>query len=276
MRKSVMVKSRHIIVWFIVSLFFIAGCASKGPPVVKPPTVQVSQFNSTVITPQVVKFQAKILIHNRGSNALDFERVDYTVDLHDQELFTSSFDGLKRTKGRGHQTVTFPFQIAMKDILDQQIAILAEESMRVTFRGIVYPDRTSGYSPVPFESTISIPIPKIPKVDFAGTEGVPFSELFLVRLKVNNTNSFPISINAIDSFLEINQGKYQLLHTEQVTDLEPERWKTITLQMENTPGKTLSMVLNTMQSSELEFRVGGTIECRSPYGWIFIPLNIQR
>jgi len=271
-----MVHFKHIIVWPIVSIFIIAGCASKGPPVMKPPTVQVNQFNSTVITPQVVKFQAVIRIHNRGSEALDFERVDYAVDLFNQELFASSFDGMHRTKGRKFQTVTFPFQIAMKDILDQMIAILAEDSMQVTFRGIVYPDRTSGYSPVPFESTISIPVPKIPKVDFAGTEGVPLSELFIVKLRINNTNSFPISINSIDSFLELNQVRYQLLHTEQSTDLESDAWEIISLQMENTPGKTLSLVLNTLQSSEAEFRVGGTIECRSPYGWIVIPFDILR
>ena len=90
-----MINFKYIITWiiftiFIAAGFFTAGCASKGPPVVKPPTVQVSQFNSTVITPQVVKFQARILIHNRGSEALDFERVDYAVDLFNQELFASS------------------------------------------------------------------------------------------------------------------------------------------------------------------------------------------
>jgi hypothetical protein len=271
-----MMDFKRIISWGVVLLLVTAGCASKGPPVLKPPTVQVSQFNSTVITPQVVKFKAVILIHNRGSGALDFERVDYTVDLHDQELFASSFDGMKRTKGRGHQTVTFPFQIAMQDILDHSLEILAEESMRVTFRGIVYPDRTSGYSSVPFESTISIPIPKLPRVDFAGTEGVPFSEMFLVKLKVNNTNSFPISINSIDSYLEINEVRYQLLHTNEATDLESNTWKSVTLKMENTPGKTLSMVINTLQSSEPEFLVGGTIECNSPYGWILVPFQLQR
>jgi hypothetical protein len=267
---------RQIIVPCIASIFVVAGCASKGPPVMKPPTVQVSQFNSTVITPQVVKFQARILIHNRGSSALDFERVDYAVDLFHQELFASSFEGMKRTKGRGNQTVTFPFQIGMKDILDQKIAILAEDSMQVTFRGTVYPDRASGYSPVPFESTIDIPVPRIPKVDFAGTEGVPLSDLFIVKLRLNNTNSFPIAINSIDSFLELNQVRYQLLHTAQATDLEPDTWEVIELRMENTPGKTLSLILNTLQSSDAEFLVGGTIECQSPYGWIIIPFNLLR
>jgi hypothetical protein len=54
----------------------MAGCSSKGPAVEKPPTVEVSQFNSTVITPQVITFQAKIIINDRSSGDLDFDRVD--------------------------------------------------------------------------------------------------------------------------------------------------------------------------------------------------------
>jgi LEA14-like dessication related protein len=235
----------------------------------------VSEFNSTVITPQVVKFKSVIRIHNRGSQALDFERVDYAVDLYDEELFTSSFDGMKRTRGRKYQTVTFPFQISMQDIMDHSVEVLAEDSMRVTFRGTVYPDRNSGYSSVPFESTISIPLPRIPQVGFAGTEGVPFSDLFLVRLRVSNTNSFPLSIQRVESYLEINDVRYQLLQTNQTTDLQPDTWETITLEMENTPGKTLSMVLNTLQSPEPELNIGGTIECLSSYGWIIMPFDLE-
>jgi LEA14-like dessication related protein len=257
-------------------LFVVTGCSSRGRPVVMPPTVQVSQLNSTVITPEVVKFQARILVKNRGTGALDFERTDYAVDLFDRELFTSSFSGMKRTKGRKNQTVTFPFQIAMKDILEQKIAVLAEDGVRVTFRGIVYPDRSSGYSPVPFESTISIPLPDIPRVEFAGTEGVPMSELFIVKLRVTNTNRFPLSIARIDSHLELNGYRYQLLHTDQAADLEPGGWALVALRMENTPGKTLSMVFNALQFSEMDASIGGTIECESPYGWIIIPFDVLK
>ena len=108
----------------------------------------MSELNSTVITPQLVKFQAQIVIHNNAPNHLDFDRVDWAVDLQGRELFTDSFDGMKRTKGRGNQTVTFPFQIAMEDILDKVAAILAVDAMEVTFRGTVHPDAASGFSPL--------------------------------------------------------------------------------------------------------------------------------
>lgn len=195
------------ITWLAALAFLIFGCAS-APEVVAPPTVEVSQFNSTFITPQIVKFQTKIVVRNRGTATLNFDRVDYAVDLFDKELFTSSFDGMNRTKGKKSQTVTFPWQISMEDILDESIVLL--------------------------------------------------------------------SVNRIDSYLEINDVKYQLLHTTEATDIPPDGSGTVSLQMENTTGKSLSMVLNTLTSQNPEFQVSGTIECRSPYGWVIIPFTTDK
>ena len=253
----------------------IVGCAS-APEVVEPPSVEVSRFNSTLISPQIVKFQSQIIIRNRGTAALDFDRVDYAVDLFDKELFTSSFNDMHRTKGKGTQTVTFPWQISMEDILDESIRVLAENGLRVRFRGVVHPGAGSGLRPVPFEDTFILPLPRIPEVVFAGAEGVPLTDGFKVRLRVHNTNGFPITVNRVDSHLTINDVKYQLLHTTEATELPPDQSGTVSLQMENTTGKSLSMVLNTLTSQNPEFQVGGTIECKSPYGWIVIPFTTEK
>ena len=93
--RNLIIKHAYLILGGILTaLLFAAGCASRGPAVDKPPSVQVSEFNSTVITPQLVKFRAVVLIRNHGSGDLDFERVDYAVDLFTDELFDDSFDGL--------------------------------------------------------------------------------------------------------------------------------------------------------------------------------------
>ena len=244
-----------------VLAFLIIGCAS-APDVVEAPSVEVSQFNSTLITPQIVKFQTKIVVRNRGTAALDFDRVDY--------------DGMQRTKGKKSQTVTFPWQISMEDILDEAIVLLAEDGLRVRFRGVVYPGAGQGLNPIAFEETFILPLPRIPEVVFSGAEGIPLTDGFKVRLRVHNTNDFQISVNRIDSFLEINDVKYQLLHTTEATDIPPDQSGTVSLQMENTTGKSLSMVLNTLTAQNPEFQVSGSIECRSPYGWIVIPFTTDK
>lgn len=257
-----------------ILIFLAIGCAHQGPLVPKPPTVRFTHFNSIAITPQVIKFQVKLAIRNQMPVNLNIQRVDYAVDLNGKELFTSSFDQLKRMKGKGRQVVTFPFQIAMKDIVGQAVDILAGESIKVSFRGFVYPGGNFGFASIPFKMTQTIPMPRVPEITLARTEGTPFEKIFKVFLKIKNKNTFPLTIKAIDSYLEINQKKYSLLKTREVTKIEPKTTGTLELQMHNTTGKTLSMILNVVQSPSPKFNVGGTIKCGTPYGLIYVPLKL--
>ena len=253
----------------------LAGCASQGQVVPTPPRVRVSELQSLSFTPDLVKLEAKILIHNLMSVALDFDRVDYSVDLFDKELFNDSFNGMKRTNGNGNQTVTFPFQIAMDDIAKQVADVVSEESVRVTFRGQVYPAAKTGFDPIPFTETISIPIPKVPIVALVGIQGVPLSDSFALTFSVRNTNTFAFSVDTVQTFLELNQSRYSLLHTEQSTEMQPGESGIVTLRMENTKGKTLGMALNLAASPDRTFAVTGTIRCGTPYGWFIFPIRLE-
>jgi LEA14-like dessication related protein len=195
--------------------------------------------------------------------------------LFETQLFSDTFDGLKRAKANGTQTVTFPFQVAMEDIFHLAAELLAEGSLKVTFRGEVYPAGDFGFAAIPFRKTIELPIPKIPEVAFQRVESLPMGKQVKVSLLVRNANSFPISIETVDSYLEINNDKYRLLHTEQSTEIPSGSAGTVVLEMENTPGKTLGMVFSLLQSSTLRFTVSGSVECGSPYGRIYIPLKLE-
>ena len=253
----------------------LAGCVSERPVVSTPPTVRVAELQSLSFTPDLVKLQAKILIHNVMTVALDFDRVDYAVDLFDKELFKDSFNGMKRTNGGGNQTVTFPFQIAMADIARQVADVVSEESVRVTFRGEVYPVARTGFDAIPFTDTIVIPIPKVPIVALAGIQGVPLTDSFIMTFSVKNTNTFAFSLDTVQTFLELNQSRYSLLHSEQSTEMQPGETGTVTLHMENTKEKALGMALGLAQSADRKFAVTGTIRCRTPYGWFIFPMRLE-
>jgi len=255
-----------------VLALLLASCGTPGPVVPTPPTVEVTQFDSLVITPEVIKFQAKLLIRNQMRTGLDLQKVDYGAAVHDKQAFSESFAQLYPIKGNGQQVVTFPFQIAIKDIADRAVDVLAEEAIRVSFRGQVYP---VGFAPVPFEMTKTIPLPKLPAITLEGTRGSPFDRVFTVLLRVKNTNAFPLNIKSVNSYLELNGTRYGLLRTQQSTEVPPSSAETLSLQMEQSTSKSLSMVLNMAQSSSVQFAVGGDVSCQTPYGLIFVPLKIQ-
>jgi LEA14-like dessication related protein len=256
-----------------LSVLFLASCAARGPVVPTPPSVQFTQFDSLVITPEVIKFQVRLLIRNQMNAGLDLQKIDYGADVHDKPVFTESFSQLYPIKSNGQETVTFPFQIAMKDIADRAVDVLAEQQIRVSFRGQVYP---VGFAPVPFEMTKTIPLPKIPAITLEGTRGLPADKVFTVLLRIKNTNAFPLNVKSIDSYLELNGTRYSLLRTQGSTEIQPSSAETVPLTMEQSNGKTLSMVLNIAQSGgSMQFAVGGEISCQTPYGLIFIPLKVN-
>jgi LEA14-like dessication related protein len=254
----------------------LAGCASQqGPVEGKAPTVSVSELTSLSFTPKLIKFRAKIVVSNTMAGHLDLRKVDYAVDLYDEQLFVDSFDGVKPIDADGTETVTFPFQIAMADLMAQAPDLLAEGSLRVRFRGQLFVAAKYDIDPVPFDQSLTIPIPRIPDVVYTGSQGEPFSSSFRLGFRLTNTNTFPLTLTEAKTFLEINGNRYSLLRTRDSVEAAPGETVTVTLRMENAPGKALGMALDLIQHPNPEFDITGSITFDTPYGWVFIPVSLR-
>ena len=254
----------------------VGACASQppGPMVDVQPTVSVSSFQSTSFSPTLVKYEARVLIHNNAPTDIEFRGVDYGVDLFDTELFTDS-TAVRKMHANGDQTVSFPFQIAVKDIQDQGIDVMSEQSIRVTFRGELFTARRYGLDPVPFTSTVTVPLPRVPDVAYLGSEGDPLTDAWRLHFSVTNANSFPVTLNSVRTFLVLNGKKYSMVHTHGQTDLQPGVATPVDLQMEASPGKALSMALNLAANRSLHWNLTGQVTCSTQYGWIYIPLDLE-
>lgn len=252
----------------------VVSCA-RGPVVPTPPTVRITEFRSTLFTPDRVRFHARIVINNQMRAPLNFEKVDYGLSLFDKDLLTKSFTGMKEVRSLGTETVTIPMTVPMKEILAQHIAVLAEGKMKFTFRGSVYPASGSGFGPVPFSGTIEIPLPNIPKVTFAGTSGVPLTSSFRVEIGINNTNDFPLTVNNISTALDLNGQRYKLLGTQQSTEIAPGSTGTVVLTTETSKTAALSMALNVLENNAVDLKVLGSVTAGTPYGYVFIPVEIE-
>src|SRR5574337_326131 len=107
---------RYLFIMVMLMVFFSASCATRGPVVPVAPSVQVTQFDSLLFTPEVVKFQAILVINNRMDEKLNIQKIEWGADVNDKPVFTEPFTNLKAISGNGRETVTFPFQVAVKDI----------------------------------------------------------------------------------------------------------------------------------------------------------------
>ncbi|MFN0058533.1 MAG: hypothetical protein ACKVX7_08755 [Planctomycetota bacterium] len=249
----------------------VCSCAAPGPFVSMPPTVSVSQFESCLITPELIRFQARVLIRNKMRGPLEIAKVEYGADLHDRPLFTETFDALHPMKSLGSQTVTTPIQIAMADILNQAEDVLAEEAIRVTYRGMVYP---VGFEPIPFAATQVIPKPRIPEIAIDDVRGNPLDGECTVLLKVSNRNAFPIVFQSVETFLTLNGKKYDLLRTDSCSEIAARGVGQLAVTMRHTQGKALSVLINIARNQAANFTVGGSIACQTPYGLMRLPVEL--
>ena len=264
---------KHFLPALALLLPLVQACASapEGPVVPSPPTVEVSRYGSEVITPEVIRFGAKVSIRNTMRGPLELERVDWSVDLQGAPLFDETFSELLPMGSRGAQTVSLPFQVAMSDVTDRLEGVLAEDAVRVAFRGTVFP---VGFEPIPFHAEQSIPIPKLPEVSLDGVQGSPLDGAFTVHVSVRNRNDFALDIAEVDTHVDLNGLRYEHLRTDAGTEIAPGGTARLVLAMENTKGKGLSAILNVAKSRAADVRIGGSLSCRTPYGLVYLPLEL--
>ena len=259
----------------LLPLFLLPACASSEPtepaePV--PPTAELLQFDSTLITPDAIDFVGKVAITNHMRGPLQIEKVDYSADLHEQPYLSQSFTELRPMRSRGTQTVTLPIRVAMQQVVKQIDDVVSEESVRVTLHGTVYP---VGFAPIPFTGTKVIPIPRLPRIALDGAQGNPLEGAFTVFLKVENKNPFPLDFTAIESFLTLNGKRHDLLKTESFQCVAPGGSGRIALTMRQTRSKGLGMLINVVQNQSAEFAVGGSIRCQTPHGLFLLPVEVS-
>ena len=276
-----MIRVRVVMVTAAACVLLLAACAGgpkpaeQGPMVTVEPGAKLATLKTVSFSPTLVKYQSSLVIHNNADVDLNLDRIDWSVDLCDAELFTDVSKNLKRTRAGGDLVVPFNFQVATSDIADQGFDLYSEQELRVTVRGEVSPARRCGLDPVPFTATLSVPLPRVPDVTYLGSDGDPLTDKWRLHFTVTNRSSFPITLASVKTFVELNNEKYSLVHTKGVTDLAPGVATPVDLQMENSPAQALSMVLNLATNRNLRMNLTGQITCTSPYGQILVPLDLE-
>lgn len=259
----------------VLAAVLVIGCASERAIVTTPPTVVVGTLTSVSFWPNRIEFDARVQVRNNDSEELQLRKVEFAVDLFDQELFTDTISRLRHTGPRQTLSIPFPFHIAMNDVMAQAPEMLDKGTLRVALRGRVFPAARYGMEPIPFSKTLEIPMPSMPEIAFVGMEGEPSGQAFRVTFRLTNTSPFPFTLSAVKTFLVINDKKYPLLHTLGPVEVAAGQGQNVTLQMETTPGKTLAMTLNLAENPHPTFNVTGTATCSTPYGWMYVPIDLE-
>lgn len=259
----------------VISLFWSGGCAMTGGLLqTVAPTLRFIGFNSVSIQPEGVQFEVKLGIKNNMPISLPLNRIEYQFDLNQKRLVTGTFNQFAALQGFSEQEVTFPFQLAWKDLVAQATSgSTSGQVYKVGFNGSLFVSESMALPAIPFSIEKTLPVPKLPKVGFVGTEGSPLGERFALNFKIKNENSFPIWMEGADTSLQLNQKNYELVQSGSAPRFEPGETQTLSLAMTNTLGKGIDMLANALLSGKMDFKASGKVRFGTPYGTLVLPVN---
>tara|TARA_R110002072_G_scaffold121598_1_gene255486 strand:+ start:1540 stop:2004 length:465 start_codon:yes stop_codon:yes gene_type:complete len=100
----------------VLSLMFLAGCASLTPPI-DPPKISLVSFKSLPTQGSAPRFEIKLRVMNPNKQALDIAGISYSVELLGKELVTGVANDVAPIAGYGEGVVTLEAGLQLLELL---------------------------------------------------------------------------------------------------------------------------------------------------------------
>jgi LEA14-like dessication related protein len=177
--------------------------------VVQPPTVAVKAVQVTGISYQTIDLNLATEINNPNPVGLKLAAIDYAIMLADRPLASANLASGLQLKPSAKSTADFPVSVAYTEIQKIYDASKGRDELPYKLSGRIQLDTPIGRIAVPFQTSGMMPVVRPPKL--AGvTARVSNLSLFgadlVLGIKVQNPNSFPLAIAAVDYTLKL-EGK---------------------------------------------------------------------
>lgn len=100
----------------VLSLMFLAGCASLAPPI-DPPKISLVSFKSLPTQGSAPRFEIKLRVINPNKQTLDIAGISYSVELLGKELVTGVANDVAPIAGYGEGVVTLEAGLQLLELL---------------------------------------------------------------------------------------------------------------------------------------------------------------
>ncbi len=100
----------------VLSLMFLAGCASLTPPI-DPPKISLVSFKSLPTQGSAPRFEIKLRVINPNKQTLDIAGISYSVELLGKELVTGVANDVAPIAGYGEGVVTLEAGLQLLELL---------------------------------------------------------------------------------------------------------------------------------------------------------------
>lgn len=257
----------------VLVLLVSSGCATLGE-FMQPPRVSVQSLRPVSISPGEVGFVAKLAVANQLPLPLPLEKLAFAVQINGHAFADGALANLP-SLGAGAETVLdVPFQVGFKELLAVAGELTSRSQMRVDFQGRLTPGGQLSLLTVPFNLGVDLPVPRLPRVSFAGFSLLKNQAVGL-SFKFENLNSFPLTLQTLQAKVKLDQTAYSLASLVEEVPIKAGQSATVQLKLGDSLLKTAALAARVLSGQKINSSFEGEASADSEYGKVQIPLSLK-
>lgn len=254
-------------------LLVSGGCATLGE-LMQPPRVSVQSVRPVSISPTHVEFLAKLAVVNQLLLPLPLEKIAFGVQINGHAFADGVLANLPAL-GAGAETVLdVPFRVGFKELLAVAGELTSTSQMRVDFQGRLTPGGQLSLLTVPFSLGVDLPVPRLPRVSFAGFSLLQNNAVGL-SFKFENLNTFPLTLQTLQAKVKLDQTSYSLVSLAEAVPIKPQQSATVRLKLGDSLLKTAAVAARVLSGQKINSSFEGDASADSDYGRLQIPLSLK-
>jgi LEA14-like dessication related protein len=254
-------------------LLLSAGCATLDQ-LMQPPKVSVQSVRPVSISPSRVGFVAKLAVANQLPLSVPLEKLAFAVQINGHAFVDGSLDNLPALGAGAETVVEVPFQVGFKELLAVIGEVTSRSKMRVDFQGRLTPGGDLSFLTVPFSLSVDLPVPRLPRVTFAGFSLLK-NQAVGVSFKFENINAFPLTLQTLQAKVKLDQTSYSLVSLVEAVPLPAEQSALVQLKLGDSLLKTAAVAARVLSGQKISSSFEGEASADSEYGQLQIPLSLK-
>jgi LEA14-like dessication related protein len=230
----------------------------------KKPQVKVSSLKITSLNFEKIDLNIEIDVTNSNPYPIVAGKLDYSLKIHENEIFSGIQDKSINLESQKTVKVTFPVSIMFNKIFSAVSESKNQDIIKYNFSGGIRIDMPGGGQiRIPFSATDEIPVPKVPNIKVEGLKIEQinlFSAAMKLGIKVNNPNSFKINLKKYNYIFELNNNQIGSGSSDSGFSIEPKSQQLIEFPFNVSfanAGIALYKILTSDSSPDYLFKIEG-------------------
>lgn len=262
----------------LAALLAVAGCAEVRDLVGRAferPTLTFQSASLDGLDFEGVTVALHYRVDNSNSVGLKLARLGYALDVEGRRVVSGELPAGLQIPARGSAPLVIPVRLRFRELPEAISLLVTRDQVAYRVSGHVGVDSPIGVIDLPFEHEGRVPLPKPPSfsIESARITSTSVARVGLtVRLKINNTNGFPLPVGSLKYAIAISGTPVASVEAQPLAGVPSKGSGFVDLPLSiDTFGAARAAAL-AISGEPIDFNLTGA----AGYGSMRVPLDVKR